>query len=182
VARRAAIYFDMLDVDGTNSRLRVESGTKVSLQDLSAVRITAIVKSDSRVEYDAPRQGTAGSSQGITKTMLDGKFRWVKRDSSSAYAGRGTGVIRDDATEGGPMKEAAAKLREKTEAMRDGLSLTLPWVDVSYRVGDRVAEIDGMSIGFCSKPGDDPSYPKIGSVVYDFHGQRTDIQLQPARS
>jgi hypothetical protein len=172
----------MQDIDGTNSCLRVDDGRTVALKDLTDVRITAVVKSDERVVYDAPREETAGSSVTMTETVRDGEYRRVKRDSSSAYWGDGTGVIRNDATDDGPMKEAVARLREKTEARRDGLSVTVPWVDVSYRVGERVSDIEGRSMAFASKPGDDPSYPKIGRVAYDFSGQRTEIQLRPARS
>jgi len=182
VEERAAIYFDMVDVDGTNARVRVEDGSPQALMDITAVRITAIVKSDERIVYDAPRQETAGSSLDIEKTVRDGKFRWVNRHSSSAYSGDGTGVIRDDAGEDRPMEETAGKLREKAEGMREGVSLTLPWVDVTYHVGERISDIDGRGIGFSSKPGDAPSYPKIGSVVYDFLGQETVLYLWPARS
>jgi hypothetical protein len=53
-------------VDGTNSRVRIEGGAAQALEDITDVRITAIVKSDMRVVYDAPREETTGPSQRIT--------------------------------------------------------------------------------------------------------------------
>jgi hypothetical protein len=182
LADRAGIYFDSADIDGTNACLRIENGPSQALQDITHVRITAIVKSDVRVVYDAPREETAGSSQGIIKTARDEEFRWVKRHSSSVYAGEGTGVVRDDAALHGPMEKGAAKLREKTEAFGQGLSLSVPWVDFTYHAGDRVSDLDGRGIAFSAKPGDDPSYPKINRVTYDFRGQQTVLDLRPARS
>ena len=49
----------MSDVDGTNARLLIEDGPSQELKDLTHVRITAIVKSDSRVTYDAPKQDSS---------------------------------------------------------------------------------------------------------------------------
>jgi len=179
---RAAIYFDMTDVEGINVGVRAETGGMLGLKDITDVRITAVVKSDERVVYEAERQDSAGSTQTVTKTVRKDTFRWVNRHSSSGYAGEGAGVVLNDSAEGGPMEATAAQLRQKTEAKTQRVSMTLPWVDLTYRVGDRVSEIDGRNIAFPSKPGDDPSYPKIGRLAYDFHGQRTEIQLRRGRS
>jgi hypothetical protein len=45
--------------------VRIEGGPPLALEEITNVRITAIVKSDVRVVYDAPREETAGSSQTI---------------------------------------------------------------------------------------------------------------------
>jgi hypothetical protein len=71
---------------------------------------------------------------------------------------------------------------EKTEASGQGVSFSLPWVDFTYCVGDRVTGLDGRGIGFSAKPGEDPSYPKVAQVIYDFGGQQTVLHLMPARS
>jgi len=43
----------MADVDGSVSRVRVEDEEATCLKDITHVRITAIVKSDDRVTYEA---------------------------------------------------------------------------------------------------------------------------------
>ena len=58
---RCGIYFDMTDVDGTNTRVVIEDGPPQALMDLTHVRITAIVQSDDRVTCDAPKQNSAES-------------------------------------------------------------------------------------------------------------------------
>ena len=78
----------MQDVDGTDSRLVTDDGRSVTLMDVSAVRVTAIVKSDDRVAYDAERRESAGSTAVISKLRRDEACRWVKRHSSSLYADR----------------------------------------------------------------------------------------------
>lgn len=175
---RAGIYFDMADVDGTNSRLRVDNDQTVALKDVSGVRITAIVKSDERVVYDAPRQDSAGSTQTITRTLRNGSFRWIKRYALSAYASEQTAVVRNDAEDGGPMEQLASKLREHVAPMNQRASLSMPWVDCSYRVGDRISGVAGRDLGFRAQPGDPPVYPAIERVTYDFAKQETELGLR----
>ncbi|KPJ53316.1 MAG: hypothetical protein AMS16_05385, partial [Planctomycetes bacterium DG_58] len=177
---RCGIYFDMTDVDGTNARVVIEDGPSQALKDLTHVRITAIVQSDERVTYDAPRQDSAGSSQTITDTTDDDSCRWVKRHSSSAYSGDGTGIIRDDGEESGPMAKLAATVRSDTEPMWSGVSFTIPWVDVTYRIGDRIREMSGRDTSFPAKAADESLFPIVRRVSYDFRAQETRLALQPA--
>jgi len=170
----------MTDVDGTNARVVIEDGPPQALMDLTHVRITAIVQSDDRVTCDAPKQDSAASSQSITRTARKTKFRWVKRHSSSAYAS-GTEVVRDDSDENGPMQEAASKLRGRTESMGSGVSFTIPWLDFTCRVGDRVTGLSGRDIELPTKPGDEPSFPMVSRVTYDFRAQRSGLWLRSAR-
>jgi len=169
----------MSDVDGTNARVLIEDGPPQALKYLTEVRITAIVQSDKRVTYEAPKQDTAASSQTITDTIRKKTFRWVQRHSSSAYSNEGTGVIRNDAAADGSMAELASKLRKHTEPMGQGVSLTIPWLDFSYRLGERVSEISGRGVGLASRAGEEPSFPTIGQVTYDFRSQRTGLWLRP---
>jgi hypothetical protein len=57
---RAGIYFDMTDVDGTSSHVRIEGGPQQKLKDITNVRITAIVKSDSRGGMKSPGMNRPG--------------------------------------------------------------------------------------------------------------------------
>ena len=36
--------------------------------------------------------------------------------------------------------------------------VTIPWVDVSYRVGDRIEEVDGRGLSTVTTPGESPAY------------------------
>jgi len=174
---RCGIYFDMQDVDGSNSPLIVDDGTTLALMDVSAVRVTAIVKSDERVAYDAQREESAGTSAEIARVLRDEGCRWVKRHSTSAFASEGTGVVHDDSGDVGPMKALAVKARRETEALGSRVDLSLPWVDLSTRVGDRIAEIEGRGIALIRRPGAEPEPAQVGRVTYDFREQRTDLEL-----
>jgi len=175
---RCGIYFDMTDVDGTNARVVIEDGPPQALKDLTHVRITATVQSDDRVIYDAPKQDSAASSRTITRTARKTTFRWVKRDSSSAYSDEGTGEIRNDAAAGGAMEEVAAKLRERSESVGTGVSLAMPWLDFTCRAGDRVTGLRGRDIELPTRPGEEPSFPIVSRVTYDFRAQRTGLWLR----
>ena len=177
---RCGIYFDMTDVDGTNARVVIEDGPPQALKDLTHVRITAIVQSDDRVTYDAPKQDSAASSQTITRRAEDDTFRWIKRHESSAY-GSTTELVRDDAAAGGPMEEAAGKLRKRSESQELGVGFSMPWLDFTCRVGDRVTGLRGRDIELPTKPGDEPYFPMISRVTYDFRAQRTDLDVRPTK-
>ena len=88
-------------------------------------------------------------------------------------------LVRDDAKEDGPMQRAAVKLRKRSEPLGSGVSLTIPWLDFSYRLGERVSEISGRGVAFPSTAGEEPSFPTIGQVTYDFRSQRTGLWLRP---
>jgi len=168
----------MADVDGKVSLVRVEDEQATCLKDITAVRITAIVKSDDRVTYEAERDDSAGSSLTITKTVRKNTFRWVKRHSSSAYGEEGTGVLRDDGTTDGPMEELASRLRKDGEPLTTAVSFTIPWVEFTYRVGDRVNGLTGRDIELRALGGDEASYPIVEEVSYDFDAQETSLGLR----
>ena len=178
LADRCGIYFDLTDLDGSNSRLVADDGTTVALKDVTHVRLTAIVKSDERVAYDAERQETAGSTQTISEVASDPRCRWVTRHSSSAYAGEGTGVVRDDAEPGGTMEELAKRARETAECQGRSVRVSIPWVDLSLRVGERIDGIDGRDLPLEVAGPDAPGHPSIDRVTYDFEGQSTGIDLR----
>ena len=75
------------------------------------------------------------------------------------------------------MEEIAVRARQETESLGHGVQLSLPWVDVSYRVGDRIGEIEGRSVAVAGRPGETPRYPKVARVAYDFSSQRTELHL-----
>jgi hypothetical protein len=58
----------MQDVNGVDARLATDDRCSVALKDLAAVRVTAIVKSDSRVSCDAIREESA---RALGRTALD---------------------------------------------------------------------------------------------------------------
>jgi len=175
---RAGIYFDLSDVDGTNSRVRIEGGPDQALEDITGVRITAIVKSDERVAYELSRDESAGSSLTISQTVRDREYRWVKRDTSSAYASEGTGVERNDACSGGPMAAEAEKYEADAKPVGTHFWVSLPWVDLTYRVGDRIGGLDGRGIDLPKQDGEDPISPVVEFATYDFSAQRTRLQLR----
>jgi len=159
----------------------IEDGPPQALKDLTEVRITVIVQSDERVTYEAPKQDTAASSQTITKRASDETCRWVKRHSSSGYSSGETKLVRDDSEAGGPMEKAAAQFRARTEPMWSGVSFTIPWVDVTYRVGDRLSGITGRGMDFPLVGEDKSCLPMAGWVVYDFRAQETRLGLRRAK-
>ena len=178
LAGRAAIYFDMPDIDGTNARLKIEDGPPQALNDITNLRITAIVQSDERVVYEAEKQKSSGSSQTVTETRRDEVFRWVKRNSSSVYAGDGTGVVRDDAEASGPMELFARRLRERREPLMSGISASIPWLDWTYHLGERLDLLAGRDILLKTGPDDNPAYPLIEGISYEFVDQGTDLMLR----
>ena len=145
---------------------------------LTHVRITASVKSDERVTYEAPKQDTSASSQTITETIRDESYRWVNRHESSSYSEDGTGIIRDDAALGGPMEEEANSYRDADAPMGSRHWLSIPWVDFTYHAGDCIMGISGRGIELPSRPGEAPSYPMVEYVTYDFRLQQTRMQLR----
>ena len=60
VEDRAAIYFDMVDVDGTSARVRVENGSPQALKDITAVRIgsCAVSLRGRRMTYSPRSRGS----------------------------------------------------------------------------------------------------------------------------
>ena len=176
---RAAIYFDMTDIDGTNARLIVDDGATVALEDLTAVRITATIPSDDRVVHEAEKEDASGSSQTTEKTVRKRRFRWLKRDSSSAYAAEGTGVLRNDAAADGPMENAATELREQKSSLGSGIRATIPWLAWNCHLGERICEIDGRDAEMPGCTGEDTRYPHIRAIWFDFHVQVTQLALVP---
>ena len=179
---RCGIYFDLTDLDGSNSRLVADDGTTVALQDVTHVRLTAIVKSDERVAYDAERQESAGASAEISKVVRDDSCRRVTRHTSSAFASEGTGLVRDDSAPDGAMEKTAARLRATTEPMCKGVSAGLPWLDLGIRVGERVSEVEGRPILPAGSGGEESDHPLIRRIEYDFASQRTELTLVAAGS
>ncbi|HUV40082.1 MAG TPA: hypothetical protein VMY39_10730 [Planctomycetota bacterium] len=175
---RAGVYFDMSDVDGTDARLLVDDGSLVALKDLTAVRITAIVQSDERVSFLASRQDTSGSTQTITNTRRDRTFRRVTRHASSTYADEGTGVLRDDADEAGPMEKLADRLRKTRQPLMNAVSMTLPWPEFRYRLGERLTEVGGREIALGTGAEDEPAWPVVERITHDFTVQRTGLGLR----
>ena len=76
------------------------------------------------------------------------------------------------------MEKTASKLREHSESMGSGVSFTIPWMEFTYRVGDRVTGLSGRDIELPTKPGDEPSFPMIEEVTYDFEAQETNLHLR----
>jgi len=173
LADRCGIYFDLADVDGAQSRLGVADGVSLALTELDSVRVTAIVKSDDRVAYDAERQSSAGASADIRRVARDEGCRHVTRHSSSAYHDEGTGLLRDDSGSDGPMEKLARRLRDEGEGQGREVSLSLPWVDVSLRVGDRLGDVSGRGLSF-----GDAGAPTVARIGYDFEAQSTQLDLR----
>jgi len=163
----------MTDIDGTDARLIVDDGATVALEDLTAVRITATIQSDDCVVYEAEKQTSAGSTQTVSATRRDGRFRWVKRDTSSGYAEDGTGTVRNDADTNGPMERFAERLRTAREPLMSGISASLPWLDWTYHLGERLGLLAGPDISLRTGPDDDPAYPVIEEISYELVAQNT---------
>ncbi len=169
---RCGIYFDLADVDGTNACLTVDTGERLALEDVDGVRLSAIVKSDERVAYDAERMESAGASAEISRVLRDDGCRWVKRFDSSAYSADGTGIQRDDSAAGGTMEKLAKQAKQQSEAERT-TGLSMAWVELSLRLGDRVSGVDGRGLSFA-----DGDVPCIESLSWDFGSQTTGIRLR----
>ena len=179
---RCGIYFDMADVDGTESALLIDGGRRLALKDVTSVRVTAIVKSDARVACDAERTDSAGSTAEISRVRRDEAFRWVKRFASSAYASEGTGVVRDESGAWGPMAQLATSLRAERSALGMISSVTVPWVELSLRVGERIGGIDGVGLPMTTGAGDEQRSAIIRGITYDFKSQATRIDFRPKRA
>ena len=175
---RCGIYFDMADVDGAESALLIDGGRRLALKDVTSVRVTAIVKSDERVASLAERTDSAGSTRTIAETIRSEQFRCVTRHSSSVYADEATGLLRNDASSAGPMEVLANRLRQDVERLNRSVSVSVPWVDLSLRVGERIAGVDGRCLSFGTGAGDAEALPLLERVTYDFAGQKTDLGLR----
>jgi len=168
----------MADIDGTNARLAIEDGPPQALNDITHLRITAIVKSDGRVAYEAGKQESSGSSQTITRTVRDDSYRWVKRDASSVFATGETETVRNDACEGGPMAAEATTLRRESESLGSALLITVPWIGFGFHLGDRIPVISGRDINLSGVGGEEPVSAMVEFVTYDFSAQETVLQLR----
>ena len=105
----------------------------------------------------------------------------MERHSSSLFASEGTGTIRNDAGEEGPMAQMAVRAREEGESLMPEVGFSLPWVEVSYHVGDCVRDLDGRSTTLFCKPGEEPRYPMVRRVSYDFRSQHTNLEMMMSR-
>jgi len=178
---RAGIYFDCEDVDGSRSGLLAgTSRTFVPLNEISGVRVTAVVESDERVAVSSDRTDASPTELVLEHTVTDESYHWTCRDSSSLYSADGTGVIEDDSGEDGPMVRRATALREQHQGAEVGSQLNIPWVDLSWRPGVRVSQLAGRNIALRASGGEHASYPLVAGVEWDFAEQRTTLTLLSA--
>jgi hypothetical protein len=175
---RAGIYLDLADVDGSASRLRLEDAQSVALEEITDVRVTAIVQCDERVTHEAEKSETSGSTLTFTQTLRRSDFRKVVRDASSVFSPDGTGTIRDDAADDGPMEKAAKLLRTDREPQGLHVRCGIPWIDLTCRPGDRVERMAGRDVGMGAAAGEEQAFPAIVGVRFDFRSQGTVLTLR----
>jgi hypothetical protein len=113
-------------------------------------------------------------------TVTEDGFHWRYRDESSIYSPDGTGVLEDDSADGSAMQKQAEALREEHEGTDISTKLSIPWIDLTWRPGVRVSRLAGREVDFRAAGGENPGYPTVTEVLWDFAGQRTTLTLANA--
>ena len=175
---RAGIYLECEDTDGVRSGLRVgDDRSVVALDRFTAVRLTAVVRSDERPAVTTPRMDGSLTELVLERTVTDESCRRCVRDAGSLYAADGTGAILDDAAEDGPLQRRAEALRQRHQGLGVSARLVIPWIDLTWRPGTRVPGIAGRDVDFGTVGGETPDYPLVTDVVWDLARQTTAVTL-----
>jgi hypothetical protein len=76
------------------------------------------------------------------------------------------------------MAAEAEKYEADAKPMGTTFWVSIPWIDLSYRVGDRIGGLDGRGIDLPKQNGEEPIPPVVEFATYDFSTQRTKLQLR----
>jgi len=76
------------------------------------------------------------------------------------------------------MAVEAEALRQKSKPPSTEVFVAIPWMEFSYRVGDRISKIDGRDIQLPRYPDLKDQLPVVEFVTFDFDAQRTAMQLR----
>ena len=166
-----------------------------------AIKITAVVQSDTRVAstLTQPRDSAYGSGVTIKRTMIvPDKFFWRHRCTAAAgsvgvsyYAPQHdlsdfaaedvtyTGAFQNDATR---IDDFIVKRLDQSEGIIISAGVTIPWVDTGYSLGDFITKLEGREIELRANVGDNEQYPQLVRLTWNCNEQTTELLLSDNRN
>lgn len=152
-------------------------------------RLTVAVPDDRGLDADAGRTA-ATPSRFTVRRRVDGRDRFRKRvlsrwsslaDPNGANA---VDVVAPEDDDTAKARSYAAGLRRAHETGEFAGSVTIPRLTFAYRVGDKVAGLDGRVLSFRQDVGDgSPVLPTVVGVSWDLDGrQATHLELSDRRA
>jgi len=198
---RCGIIFDTNAIDASDGHSYVRGtfsaddvAIKVAPNEITDVKVCAIVRSDYRCASTATRGDDAAARHTIEAVVHDNTFREVWRDTTSEYSGDGTGRILDPSDD---MDALSEKVQESVQNAACSASFVIPWIDAGFHLNDRIDGLDepqgttnadgddvlGRGISFQTNRAADSTreYPRVVAVRWDYAGQQTEVLLTDTR-
>lgn len=179
----AAKQEDSPSLDGVTSI--ADPSTTVKATKRFHLRLTTAIEGDFGIEAVAERRKASPIGHPVTR-RIDARdhYRYAEVEASSA-AGSGNAVVVDDTDKA---VEKATQLRAAHEFPPIGGSVTIPHLDFSIEVGDRIDKINGRDVSLQvnggSEAGEAKSYPFVVARTFSMGGdeQTTVLQLSDRRN
>lgn len=142
-----------------------------------SVRATATVESDARLAVTVERPGLGDDSRG-RRRWIDAadRFRWRKVDATSVLSGGPADEVDDSQR----LIQYAADLWAAQRHAPAPSRITLPFMSISYRVGDRIDGVRYRAARLARTEGGVPTDPLVEAVVArwsDEAGWQTELEL-----
>lgn len=143
------------------------------------VRVTAVIEGDDRLMVEYP----AGRTRSATLQVNARPFRRM-RDYQFISATGTTNILqssgldaqeRDDSASAG---ELARHLADSMQDRRIEAAPVIPWIETGYALGDRIAEIRGRQLRFCTRAGHESGYPAVIGRRFVWREQRYETELK----
>jgi hypothetical protein len=193
------IEFPLNTVDNGDNKSAIHGGrttgtttTKIKLNDITGVKVTAMVRGDYRAEGHVDRVTAAASTFRIESSKIDDTFRRVFRHETSDYAAAGATTTVTVIDTSADLAVIALKQQAMSEGLAISCSLITPWITFSYLLGGRVTRIGseditaGRNISLIATrvakgSQTQPDYPRIVAVNFDAERQQTEVNLADER-
>lgn len=147
------------------------------------LRLTTVIDDDSTIDASVDARPASPTSH-ARRRRVDARDHFGQEVVSARSAHNPTStsqVVRDDSARAltwARQLQAAHELPPLTGGA------TIPGLVTAYRVGDRVARINGRDVGLQtnlgSGQGESPVYPAISALIWDFNGDRQVTMLELA--
>jgi hypothetical protein len=190
---RCGITFELNAIDGADDESYIRgkyttgaTTTKLALNTITGVKLTAIVRGDQRAEGARTRDVDAAALHSIEHVEHENQYRNVFRHSSSPYY-TGTSGLQTAYTNAGDLDTVAEKMADAAKPMAVSASVVVPWVEFGYSLCTQVEAVGGDGAASrninlaATRTAIDTKYPRIVSITYDIEGQQTELMLSDVR-
>jgi hypothetical protein len=156
------------------------------------LRLTTVIEADFGIGSNAYRRDASPLKQSVQRRVdATDHFHWDVIDGCSMYSkdlqtpGTAQTKVQDDTDE---TFAHACQLRSAHEFPPLTAAVTIPALDLSISIGDRVSKINGREVSLLvnagSESGEAKSYPFVVGLTWDFTGehQSTVLQLSDRRA